>query len=97
MRLRQNQFRKLCEAAVKKHLGETDGQIERLEQIFALMGKPAKGKKCPAIDGILEEGSEIMQEHEQGAGLDAARGPSRRTLRNIPLRHYDDVGNRTWV
>ena len=54
-------------AAFEKHRSETEGQIERLDQVFELIGKPAKGKKCPAIDGILEEGAELMEEHEKGA------------------------------
>jgi ferritin-like metal-binding protein YciE len=40
-------------AAFEKHHDETEGQIGRLEQIFELMGKPARGKKCDAIEGIL--------------------------------------------
>ncbi|RZA11287.1 MAG: ferritin-like domain-containing protein, partial [Proteobacteria bacterium] len=45
-------------AAFEKHLQETEGQVERLVQVFELIGKPARGKTCPAIDGILEEGQE---------------------------------------
>jgi ferritin-like metal-binding protein YciE len=48
--------------AFEKHHDETEGQIERLEQIFELLGKPARGKKCDAIEGILDEGKEIMDE-----------------------------------
>jgi ferritin-like metal-binding protein YciE len=56
-------------AAFEKHHDETDGQIERLEKIFELLGKPARGKKCDAIEGILDEGKEVMDEY---AGLLAA-------------------------
>ena len=42
-------------AAFEKHHDETEGQIERLEQIFEMLGKPARGKKCDAIEGILEK------------------------------------------
>src|SRR6267378_2411956 len=42
-------------AAFLKHHGETEGQIERLEEIFELLGKPARGKKCDATEGILDE------------------------------------------
>ena len=41
-------------AAFEKHLGETEGQVERLEQIFELIDKPARGKTCEAIQGILD-------------------------------------------
>src|ERR1700737_1718433 len=50
-------------AAFEKNHGETEVQIERLEQIFELLGKPARGKTCDAIQGILEEGKEIMDEY----------------------------------
>jgi len=44
--------------AFEKHHDETEGHIERLEKIFNLLGKPARGKKCDAIEGILDEGEE---------------------------------------
>jgi ferritin-like metal-binding protein YciE len=49
-------------AGFEKHLKETDGQIARLEQVFDMLEAEAKGDKCPAIDGILKEGSELMGE-----------------------------------
>lgn len=51
-------------AAFEKHYDETEVQIERLEQVFEILGKRAQGKTCPAIDGILEEGEEILEEFE---------------------------------
>jgi ferritin-like metal-binding protein YciE len=58
-------------AAFEKHHDETEGQISRLEQIFELLGKPARGKKCDAIEGILDEGKEIMDEYKGEPALDA--------------------------
>ena len=52
------------EAAFTKHQKETEGQVERLEKVFEMIGKRARGKDCPAIDGILEEGQEVMKEAE---------------------------------
>jgi ferritin-like metal-binding protein YciE len=49
-------------AGFEKHLKETDGQIARLEQVFEMLEAEAEGDKCPAIDGILKEGSELMGE-----------------------------------
>ena len=49
-------------AGFEKHLKETEGQIARLEQVFKLLDADAKGEKCPAIDGILKEGKELMGE-----------------------------------
>ncbi|MBB3458678.1 ferritin-like metal-binding protein YciE [Rhizobium sp. BK313] len=58
-------------AGFLKHRDETQGQIERLEQVFELIGKPARGKTCEAIQGILAEGEEIMEEYKGSVALDA--------------------------
>src|ERR1700749_934751 len=80
-------------AAFEKHHDETEGQIERLEQIFEQIGKPARGKKCDAIEGILDEGTEIMDAYKAGAGCRLAGcGPGGRALRNIPLWHTEKLG-----
>ena len=49
-------------AGFEKHLKETEKQIQRLEQVFKMLDADAKGEKCPAIDGILKEGKELMGE-----------------------------------
>ena len=49
-------------AGFEKHLDETEGQVHRLRQVFELRGAEPKGTKCPAIDGILKEGRELMGE-----------------------------------
>jgi ferritin-like metal-binding protein YciE len=46
----------------EKHLSETEGQIQRLRQVFELLDADPEGDKCPAIDGILKEGSDLMGE-----------------------------------
>ena len=57
--------------AFEKHHDETEVQIERLEKIFEMLDKPARGKKCDAIEGILDEGKEIMKEYADTPALDA--------------------------
>jgi ferritin-like metal-binding protein YciE len=49
-------------AGFEKHLKETEGQIRRLDQVFEPLDAEPKGEKCPAMDGILKEGSELMGE-----------------------------------
>jgi ferritin-like metal-binding protein YciE len=49
-------------AGFEKHLAETEGQVHRLRQVFELLETNPKGEKCPAIDGILKEGRELMGE-----------------------------------
>jgi ferritin-like metal-binding protein YciE len=53
---------KKLQQAFTKHEKETEKQVERLEQVFELIGKRASGKDCPAIDGIIEEGEEVIKE-----------------------------------
>jgi ferritin-like metal-binding protein YciE len=49
---------------LKQHLKETEGQVTRLDQVFAMLGEEPKGTRCPAIDGILTEGDSILGEVE---------------------------------
>jgi ferritin-like metal-binding protein YciE len=49
-------------AGFEKHLTETEGQVHRLRQVFELMDAEPKGDKCPAIEGILKEGRDLMSE-----------------------------------
>jgi ferritin-like metal-binding protein YciE len=58
-------------AAFEKHMAETDGQVERLEQVFASIDETSKGKTCDAIVGIIEEGKEVMDEYKGMPALDA--------------------------
>ena len=75
-------------AAFNKHLGETEGQIDRLEQVFELIGKPARGKTCPAIDGILEEGSEILEEYKGAPALDAGLVAAAQAVEHYEIARY---------
>jgi ferritin-like metal-binding protein YciE len=55
----------------EEHLEQTKGHLERLEEIFKLIKESPKGKKCKAMEGLIEEGSEITEEDFEGAVLDA--------------------------
>ena len=59
------------QTAFTEHLEETNGQIERLEQVFQLIDKPARGKTCKAMEGLIEEGKELMEEDAEPTTLDA--------------------------
>jgi ferritin-like metal-binding protein YciE len=58
--------------ALEKHLEETREQVTRVEQVMELMGMPIKGKTCKAMQGILEEGKEVMEEDAEDEVMDAA-------------------------
>jgi len=75
-------------AAFEKHQEETEGQIERLEQIFELIGKPARGKRCDAMDGILEEGKEIMTEYKGTSALDAGLLAAAQAVEHYEISRY---------
>lgn len=75
-------------AAFDKHHDETEGQIERLEQVFELIGKPARGKKCDAIEGILDEGKEIMEEYEDEPALDAGLLAAAQAVEHYEISRY---------
>jgi ferritin-like metal-binding protein YciE len=55
--------------AFTHHLGETKDQIKNLEQVFKNLGKPARGEKCPGIEGIKEEHESFMKENDPTAKL----------------------------
>jgi len=59
-------------AAFIKHHAETEIQAQRLEDIFGSLGEQPGGKRCPGMEGIVEEGKEIMQESGEEPVLDAA-------------------------
>jgi ferritin-like metal-binding protein YciE len=58
-------------SAFESHLEETQGQVERLEQVFGLLDEKVKGKHCDGIAGIIEEGSSVMEEDFDDATMNA--------------------------
>lgn len=74
--------------AFESHLKETEGQVERLEQVFEIIGKPAKAKKCDAIEGIAEEAKEIMEDAEPGEVMDAGLAASAQAVEHYEMARY---------
>ena len=58
--------------AITKHLRETEGHVKRLEQILQSLGEPLRGKKCKGMEGLIEEGKEILEEEGAPEVIDAA-------------------------
>lgn len=58
--------------AFENHLSQTEEHITRLEEVFEVCGFKVQGKKCEAMEGLVEEGKEIIEEHEAGVVRDAA-------------------------
>jgi ferritin-like metal-binding protein YciE len=81
------QSEKLREA-FEKHEAETEGQVERLEQVFASIDEPAKGKTCDAIMGIIEEGKEVMTEYSGLPALDAGLLAAAQAVEHYEISRY---------
>ncbi|MFS0710254.1 YciE/YciF ferroxidase family protein [Brevundimonas phoenicis] len=75
-------------AAFEKHREQTEGQIERLQQVFEIIGKPARGKTCDAIEGILAEGDEIVEEYKDTAALDAGLLAAAQAVEHYEITRY---------
>jgi len=82
-------------SAFEKHQAETEVQIERLEQIFESLGKAARGKKCEAIEGILDEGKEIMEEYADTTALDPGLLAAAQAVEHYEISRYGTL--RTWA
>jgi ferritin-like metal-binding protein YciE len=82
-------------AAFDKHEGETEGQVERLEQVFQLLGETPKGKTCDAIVGIIEEGQEIMKEYKGTPALDAGLLAAAQSVEHYEISRYGTL--KTWA
>ena len=75
-------------AAFEKHRDQTEGQIERLQQVFEILGKPARGKTCDAIEGILAEGDEIAEEYKASPALDAGLLAAAQAVEHYEITRY---------
>jgi ferritin-like metal-binding protein YciE len=75
-------------AGFLQHRDETQGQIERLEQVFELLGKAARGKTCEAIQGIIAEGEEIIEEFKESPALDAGLISSAQAVEHYEIARY---------
>ena len=71
-----------------KHRDETQGQIERLEQVFEIIGKPARSKTCEAIQGIIAEANEIIEEFDGSIALDAGLISSAQAVEHYEIARY---------
>jgi ferritin-like metal-binding protein YciE len=74
--------------AFEQHLKETEKQVTRLEKVFKLCELEPRGKKCPAIDGLLEEGKEIMEEAEEPNVLDAGMLAAAQAVEHYEICRY---------
>jgi ferritin-like metal-binding protein YciE len=74
--------------AFKAHQGETEGQVQRLEKVFQMVGQSPKGVDCPAIDGIIDEAQQIAGEVEDKNVLDAALIAAAQAVEHYEITRY---------
>jgi ferritin-like metal-binding protein YciE len=82
-------------AAFLKHKEQTEGQIERLQQVFELISKPARGKTCEAIQGIISEAEEIIDEFKGSVALDAGLISSAQAVEHYEIARYGTL--KSWA
>jgi ferritin-like metal-binding protein YciE len=74
--------------AFTDHLSETEGQVQRLEQVFEMIGKPARGKKCEAMEGLVAEGDEVMEDAEEDSVKDAGLIAAAQAVEHYEIARY---------
>ncbi|MDT7817098.1 MAG: hypothetical protein QOJ42_7014 [Acidobacteriaceae bacterium] len=77
--------------AFESHLKETNGHVERLEQIFETLGKSSKSKTCEGMKGLLSEGSELIGEINKGNVLDAGLISAAQRVEHYEMAGYGSV------
>jgi ferritin-like metal-binding protein YciE len=75
-------------AAFEKHREETEGHVERLQQVFEILGKQPRGKTCDAIEGIVAEGEDIMEEFKDTDALDAGLISAAQAVEHYEITRY---------
>ena len=85
---------------IETHLEETEEHVSRIEQVFELLGKPAKAKKCKAMEGLIAEGAEILEEDAEDAVKDAAIIAAAQKVEHYEIASYGalrHLGRYFWI
>ena len=78
-------------SGLQAHLGETKGHVQRLEQVFQMLGKTAKSVDCPAIDGIIDEAEDVTGEVDDKNVLDAAIIAAGQAVEHYEITRYGSL------
>lgn len=81
--------------ALQKHLGETEGHVEKLERVFAAFDEKATAKKCPAMVGILDEGDDLVSENKKESTINAAIVAACQKVEHYEIASYGTI--REWT
>lgn len=74
--------------AFTSHLAETEGQVQRLEKVFNIIGRPARAKKCEAMEGLTKEGAHVMEEADDDGVMDAGLIASAQAVEHYEIARY---------
>lgn len=81
--------------AFQEHLKQTEGHVERIERIFSELGGSPRGKKCMGMEGLVEEGSEVMNQNADPDVMDAGLIAAAQKVEHYEIASYGTV--RTWA
>ena len=81
--------------AFQDHLRQTEGHVERIERIFSDMGGSPRGKKCVGMEGLVQEGAEIMKENADPNVMDAGLIAAAQKVEHYEIAGYGTA--RTWA
>jgi len=81
--------------AFEQHREESQGQVERLEQVFELLGKPARSKTCEAIQGLNAEMAEVLEDFQDSPAADAALIGAAKAVEHYEIARYGTL--KTWA
>jgi ferritin-like metal-binding protein YciE len=87
-KLASNATSTTLQSAFEEHYTQTEGQIGRLKQAFESIGLTARGKKCKAMEGLLEEADEIIESFDKGPTLDAALISAAQKVEHYEIASY---------
>jgi ferritin-like metal-binding protein YciE len=77
--------------AFTQHREETQGQVERLQKVFEALGKRARGVTCEAINGLIEEGEEVIEEFPEGSVRDAGLAACAQAIEHYEIARYGSL------
>ena len=81
--------------AFQEHLRQTEGHVERIERIFTELGGSPRGKKCVGMEGLIEEGNELLQEDTEPDVLDAGMIAAAQKVEHYEIASYGTA--RAWA
>jgi ferritin-like metal-binding protein YciE len=74
--------------AIEEHIAVTEGQVQRLEQVFEMLGESSRGKKCEAMEGLIKEGETILEDTEPGPVRDAGIISASQKIEHYEISSY---------